>query len=108
MLPKTKSKRDERREAKEKSAWEAKRKAVAAGRADAKLTHVIINEKKDKKSFKYLVPKLPWPYTSVEQYEKEMRAPVGTEWNTSQAHSQMIRPAVCLSLPASLLSVIHF
>jgi hypothetical protein len=81
VIPREKSQREKRRESREKQAWLTKRKDIAAGRQDALL---------------YQLPKLPYPYTSVEQYEREMRAPIGTEWNTTQAHAQMIRPAVYL------------
>ena len=42
------------------------REAAAAGRKDAKMAHVVISEKFDKKAAKLTTPALPFPYTSKE------------------------------------------
>jgi U3 small nucleolar RNA-associated protein 14 len=52
-------------------------------RQDAKLNHVIISEKKDKKAAKYMLKDLPFPYTSAAQHEHKLRTPMGPEWSTS-------------------------
>ncbi|EFJ25764.1 hypothetical protein SELMODRAFT_413707 [Selaginella moellendorffii] len=58
---------------------EAKRKKEEAEkrRLDAKLKHVIISQKTDKKAAKFLSSSLPFPYTSKEVFEKTMRMPLG-------------------------------
>ncbi|KAF1791435.1 Small-subunit processome, Utp14 [Phytophthora cactorum] len=58
------SKRQVAREQKAKEvAREAKQKALA-GRKDARLERVLINEKKDKKAAKFTVKDVPYPFTS--------------------------------------------
>ncbi|KAL6066780.1 Small-subunit processome, Utp14 [Balamuthia mandrillaris] len=63
-------------------------------RKDAKLQRVIINEKRDRKVAKYKVTAVPFPFTSREQYEKEMRNPVGKEWNTMETFQKAIKPRI--------------
>lgn len=41
-----------------------------------------------------MVAKVPYPFTSREQYERSLRQPIGAEWNTSQSVRDMTRPAV--------------
>lgn len=41
-----------------------------------------------------MVAKVPYPFTSPEQYERSLRQPIGAEWNTSQSVRDMTRPAV--------------
>lgn len=77
-----------------KAAIEKKAAEEAAGRQDAKLSHVIISQKTDKKSVKYMVPQLPYPFTSVEQFDKAQRTPIGTEWNTQNTFQETIKPSV--------------
>lgn len=55
----------------------------ASQRKDAKLNHVIISERKDKKAAKYMLKDLPFPYTSAAQHEHKLRTPMGPEWSTS-------------------------
>lgn len=58
-------------------------------RQDAKFSHVIISEKKDKKASKYLLKDLPFPYTSAAQHEHKLRTPMGPEWSTSTVSLQL-------------------
>ena len=37
---------------------------------------------------------LPWPYTSTEQFEKTLSAPVGRQWTSEVSFHQLIQPAV--------------
>ena len=57
---------------------------------------VIVNtEDRDKKfAHKYLVKELPHPYSSVEQYQKQMNVAIGKEWNTLQTYKRQIQPDV--------------
>ncbi|KAI9348097.1 Utp14 protein-domain-containing protein [Obelidium mucronatum] len=67
---------------------------VATKRKDAKLNHVIINEKKIRKAGKYLAKDLPFGYESREQYEQAIRMPLGVEWNTTASHARLTAPKV--------------
>jgi U3 small nucleolar RNA-associated protein 14 len=48
---------------------ERKLQELKAGRKDANLDHVIINEMRDKKFKKYMVQDLPHPFKSKQQFE---------------------------------------
>lgn len=63
-------------------------------RKDAKFSNVIISEKKDKKASQYQVKDLPYPYTSVQQYEKRFENPLGAEWNSRAGHQRGTLPRV--------------
>lgn len=63
-------------------------------RKDAKYNNVIISEKKNKKASDYQVKDLPYPYTSVAQYEKRFENPLGSEWNSRGAHQKGTLPRV--------------
>lgn len=63
-------------------------------RKDAKLKHVIINEKKLRSLEKYQVDKVPYPFKDKLQYELSQRMPVGKEWNTEQTFRKRIQPRV--------------
>lgn len=66
----------------------------ASKRKDAKLAHVIINEKKDKKAAKYLTDRVPHPFESWAQYERTLSAPIGGEWNTRATFQAATKPRV--------------
>lgn len=67
-------------------------------RADAKYRHVIINERKMKAAeTKYWVPKVPYPFTSREQYEQHLHKPIGPEWNSLADFRKRIQPRVVVS-----------
>ncbi|EGZ27017.1 hypothetical protein PHYSODRAFT_553738 [Phytophthora sojae] len=88
------SKRQIAREQKAKDiAREAKQKALA-GRKDARMDKVLINEKKDKKAAKFTVKDVPYPFTSREEYEAAMRNPLGSDWNTSQVTNVLTAPKI--------------
>ncbi|CAH0473598.1 unnamed protein product [Peronospora belbahrii] len=88
------SKRQVAREQKAKDiAREAKQKALA-GRKDACLDKVLINEKKDKKAAKFKVKDVPYPFTSRAEYEAAMRNPLGSDWNTSQVTNVLTAPKI--------------
>jgi U3 small nucleolar RNA-associated protein 14 len=55
---------------------------------------VIITEKKDRKAAQFLVKDLPYPYTSVAQYEASFNSPVGAEWNSRKVHQKETTPRV--------------
>ena len=75
----------------------------AAQRKDAKLNHVIISERKDKKAAKYMLKDLPFPYTSAAQHEHKLRTPMGPEWSTSTVSPAPLHGNRETALPASNL-----
>lgn len=71
-----------------------KREEALKKRKDAKLNHVIISEKRDKKAEKLHTQTLPYPYTSQEVFEQSMRMPIGPESNPLTVVPALIRPEV--------------
>ncbi|ETS61391.1 hypothetical protein PaG_04418 [Moesziomyces aphidis] len=63
-------------------------------RKDAKMAHVIIAEKRDKKQDRFTRKDLPYPYTSVAQYKAAMNQPLGKEWNTLTEKQRLTLPRV--------------
>ena len=41
---------------------------------------------------------LPYPFVSVEQFEKSIRAPLGKTWNPETAHRELVKPKVVTKL----------
>ncbi|XP_071114020.1 U3 small nucleolar RNA-associated protein 14 homolog A-like [Haliotis cracherodii] len=70
----------------------------AAPRRDRDLGNVIISEKLDDAIAKHQVARLPFPYTSPQQFEQSIRAPVGKNWNPETAFRKMIQPKVLTKL----------
>ncbi|KAG1562453.1 hypothetical protein G6F49_000910 [Rhizopus delemar] len=56
------------------------------------------NKKKIVKGEKYQATTVPFPFKTVEQYERSLATPVGNEWNTSQTFSKMTKPRVLTKL----------
>jgi U3 small nucleolar RNA-associated protein 14 len=86
-----------RQQERKRSAAEAREEQLAeaaARRKDSALRHVILSEKRDKKAAKFTVAAVPFPFKTREQFERSMRNPLGTEWNTVQSHAQLIQPRV--------------
>lgn len=65
-------------------------------RKDAKLKHVVISERTDKKAQKYLTKDLPYPYTSKAQYEQKLAQPTGVEWSTRGTYKEATKPKVLI------------
>jgi U3 small nucleolar RNA-associated protein 14 len=82
-------------EARQKAA--RRKEAAAAGRKDAKLAHVVISEKWDKRAAKYGTQALPFPYRSADAYENSIRQPLGRDVNPDAAFRNLTRPAVIKS-----------
>lgn len=66
----------------------------ASTRKDFTRSNVIISEKKDKRAHQFLVKDLPYPYTSVAQYERSFDMPLGSEWNSRGVHQRETTPRV--------------
>ncbi|ORY93150.1 small-subunit processome [Syncephalastrum racemosum] len=67
-------------------------------RQDKKKKNVIISEKRNKKAEKYRPEAVPYPFQTLEQYERSLRAPVGKEWNTSKTVSKITKPRIITKL----------
>ncbi|PYH93887.1 small nucleolar ribonucleo protein complex subunit Utp14 [Aspergillus ellipticus CBS 707.79] len=63
-------------------------------RKDAKLSRVIINEKRVKKNTKYMATQLPHPFETRQQYERSLRLPIGPEWSTKETFQNATKPRV--------------
>lgn len=46
----------------------------------------------------FQVTELPFPFTSVKEYEASIRAPIGTTWLPQSAHRKLIAPTVSTKL----------
>jgi len=90
-----------------KKMTKVEKKPKSNNRKDAKLKNVIINERRIKKSVKYMVSDIPHPFETREQYEKSLRAPVGKEWTTINTHKEAIRPRV-LTMPGKIIHPLKF
>ncbi|KAK9699636.1 hypothetical protein RND81_08G186200 [Saponaria officinalis] len=71
-----------------------KRDAALKKRKDARLNHVIISEKVDKKAEKFHLKTLPYPFTSKEVYDRSNRMPLGPEYNPATVAGALTRPEV--------------
>ncbi|KAI4105808.1 MAG: hypothetical protein L6R37_002555 [Teloschistes peruensis] len=67
-----------------------------AKRQDVKLDKVIINEKRVKKTAKYLASQLPHPFETRQQYERSLRLPVGPEWTTKETFQAATKPRILM------------
>ncbi|XP_045197137.2 uncharacterized protein LOC123551914 [Mercenaria mercenaria] len=67
-------------------------------RKDGHLGHVIVNESRMAAVAKHMVHEIPFPYTSTEQFEKSIRAPLGKTWNPEAVHKDLVKPKVVTSL----------
>lgn len=79
-----------------------------AKRKDFQSSNVIITEKKDRKASQFQVKDLPYPYTSIEQYEARFKNPLGSEWNSRATHQKETMPRVTkkVRLTLSLLRIV--
>ncbi|PYH41419.1 UTP14 family protein [Aspergillus saccharolyticus JOP 1030-1] len=65
-------------------------------RKDAKLSRVIINEKRVKKNNKYMAQQLPHQFENKQQYERSLRLPIGPEWSTKETFQSATKPRVMI------------
>ncbi|KAF2812264.1 uncharacterized protein BDZ99DRAFT_460990 [Mytilinidion resinicola] len=86
---------NEKQQARNKGRWLTKQAGIKAkDRKDAKLERVIINQKRVKKTSKFLAPVLPHPFESKAQYERSLRMPLGPEWSTKSMFQDSTKPRV--------------
>ena len=76
------------------SAPKSKKDTKAPKRKDDGKSSVIINEKRLKKTSKFQLSEIPYPYKSREEYERAIAGNIGQEWNTIHGTKEMSRPAV--------------
>jgi len=72
----------------------AERTKALKNRRDAKLKHVVISEKFDKKAAQFNVESLPHGYASKATYEGSMRQPLGPDVNTVGMFSKLNAPKI--------------
>lgn len=77
-----------------------------ADRKDAGRANVIISEKKEKKAAAFLPKDLPYPFTSVAQYEASFKNPVGGEWNSRAGFQRQTIPRV-VKKPGAIIEPIR-
>ena len=71
------------------------KKETKRKREDAKLPNVIIREKRVKKTANnFMLDKVPYPFTSREEYERAMMGAVGKEWNVTKSVKDLTRPEI--------------
>ena len=58
---------------------------------------MIISEKRNKKAATFTTAGVPYPFTSREQFERSLRAPLGREWNTTASHKALTAPGVVVA-----------
>lgn len=63
-------------------------------RKDDDMSTVIINEKRLKKTAKFQLAEIPYPYRSRVEYEKAIAGNIGQEWNTIHGTKEMSRPSL--------------
>ncbi|KAJ5080024.1 u3 small nucleolar RNA-associated protein [Anaeramoeba ignava] len=89
-------------ERKRKEKYQELLKKYLSERKDSKLRSVILNNKEMRKSKKYLVESVPFPFQTKEQYETSLRVPIGKEWNTETMHDKFIQPNIVTELGARI------
>jgi U3 small nucleolar RNA-associated protein 14 len=94
------SKRDKQRNT---GRWFRKEEGIKpAERKDAKLKHVIVNQKRVKKNVSYMAGALPFPFTNRAEYERSIRMPIGSEWNVKETFQESTKPRVLVK-PGSVI-----
>ncbi|VFQ78061.1 unnamed protein product [Cuscuta campestris] len=84
-----------------------KREEALKKRKDARLKHVIISEKSDKKAEKLHTKTLPYPFTSKDVFEQSIRMPIGPEFNPVTAVAALNRPEV-VKKPGMIIKPISY
>lgn len=63
-------------------------------RGDRKKPNVMVSERRVKTAAKYVIDKIPHPFTSREEYERSIQMPIGEEWNASNVVASNIKPDI--------------
>lgn len=72
----------------------AEQRNAQPSRKDDGMSTVIINEKRLKKTAKFQLAEIPYPYRSRVEYEKAIAGNIGQEWNTIHGTKEMSRPSL--------------
>ncbi|XP_076160308.1 U3 small nucleolar RNA-associated protein 14 homolog A [Ptiloglossa arizonensis] len=67
-------------------------------RKDENKGNVIISEENNPKLKKHQVNELPYPFTSVKDYEASLRMPIGRNFVPENAHRKLIEPTIKISM----------
>lgn len=73
---------------------------LAKPRKDNKLHHVIINENRDKKVAMHLVNDLPRNFKHAHQFQRSIRTPIGSHWNTALTVKKLTVPKITTKVGA--------
>jgi U3 small nucleolar RNA-associated protein 14 len=76
-------------------------------RADVRLPHVIINEKRNRAAAAFQVPGVPFPFATREQYEHSLQQPLGPEWNAQTTYQAAIKPRVLTKRGAVIAPLVY-
>ena len=63
-------------------------------REDDGKKNVIVNAKRIKKTAKFQLENIPYPFSTREQYERAMSGAIGKEWNVTSAVKNMTRACI--------------
>ncbi|XP_041096061.1 U3 small nucleolar RNA-associated protein 14 homolog A-like [Polyodon spathula] len=63
-------------------------------RRDRNLPNVIISEKRDASVAAHQVNDLPFPFSNPTQFERNIRAPIGHNWNTQRTVQKLTAPKI--------------
>ena len=88
------SKRNIERRDRKRKEREAETERLRKKRKDSLLTDVIISEKGDTLNRKYKTQTVPFPFKTIEQYERTLQTPLGRDWNTLSVYNERIKPRV--------------
>ncbi|VDK28025.1 unnamed protein product [Gongylonema pulchrum] len=80
-------------------------KAKKKQRKDAGKMGLIISEKPDASIEKIQLRSVPFPYTTVEDYEAVVRQPLGKEWNPQRIHKKLIQPHIVTKVCIFFISI---
>ena len=84
------SKGQQIRQSRKRKEREEQTQQMRKKRKDAELEHVIISEKATNLPRKYMSAEVPFPFRSIEQYEKTLETPLGKDWNTVDMHQNRL------------------
>ena len=66
-----------------------------------------MNEKRDKKFAKYQVKEIPKQFESIKEFNQMATCPLGSEWNSLNAHKNLIQREVEL-VPGNIIEPIIY
>lgn len=70
------------------------RKSAVKARRDAKLNHVILDQRRIKQAAQLTMAQVPFPFAKREEWEMEVRTPLCKELMTGKRFEEVVRPRV--------------